>query len=140
MYQMILVKKLKHRKKLWQCINNKAGCIHVDGEIKMKNKKTHTEKKSEKDVALKNRVEEFKDKKYYLTDAQGKYLTKREAECVYYLAKGYTIKEIGKALNISPRTVEDNLRRIKDKLAVRSRAGLISKLIECQFLEGVKRR
>ena len=33
-------------------------------------------------------------------------ISKREAECLYYFAQGYTGKEIARTLNLSPRTIE----------------------------------
>ena len=43
-------------------------------------------------------------------------LSKRESECLYYLSKGRTIKDIAKFLKISHRTVEDYIGNIKSKL------------------------
>lgn len=62
------------------------------------------------------------------------YLTSREAECAFYLLKGNTAKDTGKTLGISPRTVEDLLQKIKNKLNVKYQSELIMELIESQFI------
>jgi DNA-binding NarL/FixJ family response regulator len=48
-------------------------------------------------------------------------LTEREREILNYLAKGFSNKEIGAELNISPFTVKAHLAHIFEKLHVRSR-------------------
>jgi PAS domain S-box-containing protein len=62
------------------------------------------------------------------------YLTCREAECAFYLLKGKTSKEIAKTLNISYRTVEDILQKIKNKLNINYRSELCQILIDNYFL------
>lgn len=52
-------------------------------------------------------------------------ITIREYESLKYLAQGWTVKEIAKMLNISPRTVEEYHKRIKEKLGINSRKNLI---------------
>lgn len=55
--------------------------------------------------------------KYYLGDAYShEAISKREIECLIYLSRGKTAKEIGKIINISPRTVEFYLNNLKSKL------------------------
>lgn len=53
--------------------------------------------------------------------------TTREKECLYYLAKGYAIKSIGKTLNISHRTVQHHIDSAKEKMHCNSREQLIAK-------------
>lgn len=53
------------------------------------------------------------------------YLTRRELECLHMIANGYTAKETGKLLNISPRTVEDYVANIKLKLRYNTMAQAI---------------
>lgn len=53
-------------------------------------------------------------------------LTPREMEICHYMAKGFTAKMIGRALDISPRTAEIHRSRIMDKLSVASGADLVS--------------
>ena len=53
---------------------------------------------------------------YSLKTPQGSIkLTKRELECLYCLSRGKTAKEIGRFLNISPRTVETYCTNLKNK-------------------------
>jgi DNA-binding CsgD family transcriptional regulator len=56
---------------------------------------------------------------------QKKKLTQRQYDCLYYLAKGMTIKETGCQLKLSSRTVEHYLDAIKQKLNCRSRSELV---------------
>jgi DNA-binding CsgD family transcriptional regulator len=53
-------------------------------------------------------------------------LSKREKECVSFLSKGYTDKQIARQLGISPRTVETYLSAAKHKLSIATRAELIA--------------
>lgn len=57
-------------------------------------------------------------------------LTKRESECLFYLTKGFTIKEIAKKISLSHRTVEHYLARVKEKLCCHTRSQLIAKVNE----------
>lgn len=52
-------------------------------------------------------------------------LTNRELAILKLFCKGYTYKEIGAKLNISPRTVESHKKNIQTKLSVRSTAEMI---------------
>jgi|GEM_PF-4932963 len=52
-------------------------------------------------------------------------LTMRERECLDLMAGGYTMKMIGRELNISPRTAENHLRNIKEKIGLTTKAELI---------------
>lgn len=52
-------------------------------------------------------------------------LTSRELAILKLFCKGYTYKEIGAKLNISPRTVESHKKNIQTKLSVRSTAEMI---------------
>ena len=56
-------------------------------------------------------------KKITLTGNLGEVLiSQREFDCLKLIVKGYSFKEIGKNLNISPRTVETYVNNLKDKL------------------------
>lgn len=57
-------------------------------------------------------------------------LSKREAECLEYLALGKSMKEIGKTLELSPRTIEFYLRNIKNKTGIRSKEEIIVNFIK----------
>jgi DNA-binding CsgD family transcriptional regulator len=54
-----------------------------------------------------------------------KILTKRQYECLDYLAQGMTTKGIAQQLNLSPRTVEFYFEGIKNKLNCHTRTNLI---------------
>ena len=51
-------------------------------------------------------------------------LTKRQQSVLQLLLKGYTSKEIGKLLSISPRTVDNHVRVIMKKVGVKRRSQL----------------
>ncbi len=52
-------------------------------------------------------------------------LTEREAKILHYICQGFTYKQIGQMLFISPRTVETHKRNIARKLKLRSRTELV---------------
>ena len=54
-------------------------------------------------------------------------LSQRQLDCLSFLVKGNTIKQIAKQLSLSPRTVEHYLEAAKDKLNCYTRAELIEK-------------
>ena len=57
--------------------------------------------------------------------SDGHYLTQREAECMMLLLQGMTMKGIGQQLELSPRTVEYYLKRIKERIGCRTKKELI---------------
>jgi DNA-binding CsgD family transcriptional regulator len=61
-------------------------------------------------------------------------LTARQLDCLYYLAKGFTIKQIAKMLLLSPRTVEHYLDAIKTKLNCETRVELIEKAFKIKAI------
>lgn len=52
-------------------------------------------------------------------------LTKRELECLFYLSRGYTIKEVAKTLELSPKTVDQYMERIRLRLNLSLRSELV---------------
>ncbi len=56
-------------------------------------------------------------------------LSKRQIQCLYYLIRGYTAKQIGKSLGLSNKTVEFYFSNLKKKLGCNSRMELIKKTI-----------
>jgi|GEM_PF-4146743 len=54
-------------------------------------------------------------------------LSRRELQCFLLIARGYTAKEIGKLFNISHRTAEEFISRLKYKLSCTRRSTLIDK-------------
>lgn len=57
-------------------------------------------------------------------------LTQRQYDCLYFLVRGMTAKEIGKKLGLSPKTVEHYLDNIKIKLNCQKRSNLIEKALQ----------
>lgn len=55
-------------------------------------------------------------------------LRPRDREVAIFVCEGYSAKEIARLLNLSPRTVEAYLARIKHKLAVRNVVELVSRI------------
>lgn len=68
--------------------------------------------------------------KNYLLDKFNISLTKREVDCLYYLGKGHSLKGIGNQLNLTSRTVETHLNKIKRKLGYHTKSGLIQFIAE----------
>jgi DNA-binding NarL/FixJ family response regulator len=62
-------------------------------------------------------------------------LSPREREVIVMLARGFLYKEIAEALNISVRTVDTYIRRIYEKLHVRSRAQAVAKYTSFPFAD-----
>ena len=56
-------------------------------------------------------------------------LSKREIEVLEEIARGKRIKEVAQELNVSPTTVQTYLRRIYEKLQVRSQAEAVAKYL-----------
>jgi DNA-binding NarL/FixJ family response regulator len=57
-------------------------------------------------------------------------LTDREREVLQHVARGYPYREIGEALHISPKTVENHVRNILDKLHLNRKQELIRYAVE----------
>jgi DNA-binding CsgD family transcriptional regulator len=67
--------------------------------------------------------------RYYLpVPFENCYLTQRELDCVFHLLEGKSAKEIGRALNLSFRTIEFYISKIKTKLNCRTRLDLANKM------------
>ena len=62
-----------------------------------------------------------------------KYITVRESECLFYLMRGKSLKEIGRIMGISPRTVETHIDRLKYKFCSTNKSELIEKAIQKGF-------
>ena len=77
--------------------------------------------------------------KYYLNkNNTGAYLTQREAECMALFLEGYSAKQASAVLEISERTVEYYLERIKLKLNCYSKRQVMRQIKETEFLYNVK--
>ncbi len=65
---------------------------------------------------------------FNIDETPNKYdLSPRESECLFYLLRGKSAKEIGFHLNISPKTVEAHIQQLKYKLNCCNRSQLIEK-------------
>lgn len=60
----------------------------------------------------------------------GVYLSKREAQCMYYLLKGMSFKKIGIHLGLSNRTIGHYIDNIRGKFNVNSKEALIEKVLK----------
>ncbi len=73
-------------------------------------------------------------------DLEGKYLTRREAECMALLVMGKSCASAARALNLSVRTVEYYVKVIRCKLNCVDKSALIEKLVSCTaFIKQLKR-
>jgi predicted DNA binding protein len=77
--------------------------------------------------------------KFYLkTESDSLYLTKKQAECAFYLIAGATAKQCAQEMNISFRTVESYLSAIKEKVfEATGRRQNKEELIKCLKSSGV---
>jgi DNA-binding NarL/FixJ family response regulator len=57
-------------------------------------------------------------------------LTEREREVLQHVARGYAYREIGETLHIAPKTVENHVRNILDKLHLNRKQELIRYAVE----------
>jgi DNA-binding CsgD family transcriptional regulator len=81
-----------------------------------------------------------KIKTYADASARSVFLSSREEECLYYLVRGLSAKEIGRVLNLSGRTIEFYIRGLKDKFSCHKSPALIVKALETGYLENVPLR
>lgn len=65
------------------------------------------------------------------------HLTPREIECLFYTLRGKTAKEIARFLTISQKTVEFHIEHLKMKFNCYSKSELISKAMECGYLNKI---
>ncbi len=61
-------------------------------------------------------------------------LSKRESECLFFLLRGKTMKEIGCYLNISVKTVDYYLQQLRIKFDCHTRSQLVEKALACGLL------
>lgn len=74
-------------------------------------------------------------KRYYFNQGSNEeFLTKREAECIYWYTQGKTAAEIGLILNMTKRTAEVHLSNIKNKFNCYKISNVIKKLSETGLL------
>lgn len=81
-------------------------------------------------------LEEMNIKKFYVNTSLGDiYFTKREAECIYWLALGKSSEEIGLILKSSKKTVENQINAIKNKIGCRKTSNIIELGFKSNLLE-----
>ncbi len=61
-------------------------------------------------------------------------LSTRESECLFFLLRGKTMKEIGSYLNISAKTVDYYLQQLRIKFDCHTRSQLVDKALACGLL------
>lgn len=66
-------------------------------------------------------------------------LTEKQQDCVFHLVRGKSIKEIAKTLGVSPRTIESHFNSIKARLKCDTKAEIIEKAIDSNFLYYIPR-
>lgn len=64
-------------------------------------------------------------------------LSTREAECLFFILRGKTAKQIGRYLGISPRTVEEYIQTLKKKFNAQNKYELIDIAIQAGFLNTI---
>jgi DNA-binding CsgD family transcriptional regulator len=64
-------------------------------------------------------------------------LSNREAECLFFILRGKTVKLIARFLGISPRTVEEHVANLKRKFTSQNKHELIDKAIQAGFLNTI---
>lgn len=74
-------------------------------------------------IQLINRKFEFQDILQKILKHYG--LTLAESSCLSYFSQGLTAKEIAQVQKLSPRTIENHLQNIKNKLNIHSKSRLI---------------
>jgi len=87
--------------------------------------------------SVKNKLAKKRDlRTYYLGDKfPNIYLTKREAECVFWLIQCRTISETGLKMGLSPRTVEFYIRNLKLKLDCKNKRELLKTIVLTTLFE-----
>lgn len=79
-------------------------------------------------------------REYYLGDAYPDvYVTKREAESMFWIVQGLTIPQTARELNLSPRTVEFYVRNLKLKLNCDSKKQLIGAILQTNLMQQLEK-
>ncbi|MEK6731838.1 MAG: helix-turn-helix transcriptional regulator [Pseudomonadota bacterium] len=56
--------------------------------------------------------------------------SRREVECIYYLIRGLSAKQIGRILNLSSRTIETHVYNIKKKIGGRKKSDVVAWVLD----------
>ncbi len=112
------------REKLCSLEVDKAPYISDENLSKIFVKNKEEENKVISEATVSNYLKQTHIDKFYLK-THNIFITRREAECLHYLAFGKTSKEIAKLLHISPRTVEFYINSLKNKTSFHNKSELI---------------
>lgn len=110
---------------LWNLKNELVGVYGIDTFIDMNNEKTYHQILEKTGISTKDFIKlkcTILSQGYIL---KNKRLTQRQYDCLYWLSRGMTIKEIALKLKLSARTVEHYLETVKNKLNCNTRSELI---------------
>ncbi|MBS0272533.1 MAG: LuxR family transcriptional regulator [Proteobacteria bacterium] len=79
------------------------------------------------EIDIHNFLQKIPHAKHYLNGKHsGKFLSRREADCLLLFAQGRSMKEIGEHMGLSPRTIETHINNIKNKVDCHTKGELIS--------------
>lgn len=81
------------------------------------------------------RIGRQKSERHYVRDSRGVYLTTREAEASWLIARGCTIREVAQKMSLSPRTVEFYLGNVRHKLGAQNKNELLQILYDNDFFQ-----
>lgn len=96
---------------------------------------SYTEEKIISDADIKITKEPREIRTYYLTPQYPNvYLTKREAECLFWMVQDHTIIETALKMGLSARTVEFYVKNMKIKLQCLRKKQLIEKILQTDLL------
>lgn len=108
---------------LWQYNNNIKGIVFIGIDItnSILNKQI---------ITLLSVLKHYTNKKTIFLNIKENiennyHISKREYQCLFLALQGKTAKETAKILNISPRTVEIHIQKVKDKLQCKNKLQLI---------------
>lgn len=83
--------------------------------------------------------DKIKQKEKFILNMMNQYdkidLGKRQSQCLYYLLCGLSIKETAQKMQVSPRTIESHLERIKFILKCNNKPQLIEKAISLNLID-----
>lgn len=81
-------------------------------------------------------MSENKPEKYFIGgEHEDVYFTRQEARCMVCMLKGATVKRTADTLELSPRTTEFYVNKMKAKLDVNTKTDLIRAVIDSDFLD-----
>lgn len=85
---------------------------------------------NETHALIKEFFNKTKIKRYYLNENKKEHLSLREFECLFYLSIGKNVKQTAQILNLSPRTVETHLVKIKMNYGLNYKSDLIQLFLD----------